>query len=123
MTKDSTWSKKAAFSLHQAVETAYGCFLLVRTLYLPHSHNIKFLRSLSEDLDKRLIAAWPRATRKDERLFKLLKRAYVEARYSEHYDISAKDLDLLTECAQNLGALVEQVCRERLSALKSDAGI
>src|SRR5690606_14044932 len=38
----------AAFTLHQAVERAYICFLLVRTLYFPRSHNIKFLRSLAE---------------------------------------------------------------------------
>ena len=112
-----SWPNKTAFNLHQAVETAYACFLLVRTFYLPHSHNIRFLRSLSEDLDKRLIAAWPRATKKDERLFKLLKRAYVEARYSEHYEISAEDLETLTKSALDLRTLVEEVYRERLEAL------
>ena len=120
--KDGGFRKHAAFSLHQAVETAYGCFLLVRTFYLPHSHNIKFLRSLSEDLDKRLIPAWPRATKKDERLFKLLKRAYVEARYSEHYEISADDLETLTGHAGELRTIVEEVCRERLEALGDTRG-
>ena len=119
--EDPDYRNYAAFHLHQSVETAYGCFLLVRTLYLPHSHNIKFLRSLSEDLDKRLIPAWPRATKKDERLFKLLKRAYVEARYSEHYEIGAEDLDALTECAQALRAIVEEVCRERLKQIQGCA--
>lgn len=51
------WRKDAAFSLHQATERAYICFLLVRTLYFPRSHNIKFLRSLSEDKEPRLISA------------------------------------------------------------------
>src|SRR5690606_27813516 len=41
--------KRSAFHLHQAVETAYACFLLVHTFYFPRSHNIKFLRSLAED--------------------------------------------------------------------------
>src|SRR5690606_9888346 len=35
---------KAAFDFHQATERLYICFLLVRTLYFPRSHNIKFLR-------------------------------------------------------------------------------
>ena len=48
--------KDAAFSLHQAAERAYICFLLVRTLYFPRSHNIKFLRSLAEDSEPRLLA-------------------------------------------------------------------
>ena len=43
--------------LHQATERVYICFLLVRTLYFPRSHNVKFLRSLSEDKEPRLIAA------------------------------------------------------------------
>jgi hypothetical protein len=66
--------------LHPAVERSYACFLLVRTNYVPRSHNIKFLRSLAEDQDKRLIEAWPRETKVDRRRFELLKRAYVEAR-------------------------------------------
>ena len=42
------YNKDAAFTLHQAAERAYICFLLVRTLYVPRSQNLKFLRSLAE---------------------------------------------------------------------------
>jgi uncharacterized protein len=58
----------------------------------PRTHNLKFLRSLAEDKDRRLVEAWPRETKLDRRLFELLKRAYVEARYSDAYAISADDL-------------------------------
>lgn len=68
---------KAAFDFHQATERLYICFLLVRTLYFPRSHNIKFLRSLSEDKDPRLVEAWHRETRQDRSRFERLKRAYV----------------------------------------------
>lgn len=115
---DRDWRNKAAFALHQATETAYACFLLVRTLYFPRSHNIKFLRSLAEDNEPRLIAAWPRETKLDRRRFELLKRAYVEARYSANYEISREDLDALTGCVQRLRDLVEQVARERLEELR-----
>jgi predicted nucleotidyltransferase/HEPN domain-containing protein len=80
--QDAEWRNNAAFNLHQAAETAYICFLLVRTHYVPRSHNIKFLRSLGEDKEPRLIDSWPRATKLDRRRFELAKRAYVEARYS-----------------------------------------
>ncbi len=119
---DPEWSKTAAFNLHQATETAYACFLLVRTLYFPRSHNIKFLRSLAEDSEPRLIAAWPRATKLDRRRFELLKRAYVEARYSPSYEISREDLDALTGCVRRLRDLVEAVSRERLEELRIAAG-
>lgn len=110
--------KNAAFNLHQAVETAYACILLVSTLYFPRSHNIKFLRSLAEDVDKRLIDAWPRDDRLDRLRFELLKRAYVEARYSDHYDASPEDLAALTVSATRLRDIVVTVCRERLEALR-----
>lgn len=117
------WRNKAAFNLHQATETAYACFLLVRTLYFPRSHNIKFLRSLAEDSEPRLIEAWPRESRVDRRRFELLKRAYVEARYSESYEISPDDLDALSTSVRALRNIVETVSRERVEALRSNAGL
>ena len=113
--------KDAAFTLHQAVERAYICFLLVRTLYFPRSHNIKFLRSLAEDHEPRLIAAWPRERRIDRRRFQLLKRAYVEARYSTAYEISVEELNAILDCVRTLRGIVEQVSRERLTELQTTA--
>lgn len=115
------YRRHAAFNLHQATEAAYACFLLVRTLYFPRSHNIKFLRSLAEDKEPRLIDAWPRATKLDRRRFELLKRAYVEARYSASYAIEATDLAALTSSVRRLREIVEEVSRERLDQLRAAA--
>ena len=118
---DEGFRKLAAFSLHQAVETAYACFQLVHTFYFPRAHNIKFLRSLAEDVDTRLVEAWPREQRTDRRRLELLKRAYVEARYSDQYDASAEDLDWLTARARILRDLVADLCQSRIAELKSKA--
>jgi predicted nucleotidyltransferase/HEPN domain-containing protein len=115
------WLSKAAFELHQATERLYICFLLVRTLYFPRSHNIKFLRSLAEDIEPRLIDSWPRATKLDRRRFELLKRAYVEARYSASYAIGTADLEALTSSVRRLRDIVEEVSRERLDQLRAAA--
>jgi uncharacterized protein len=120
---DAEWAKNAAFNLHQASETAYASYLLVRTLYFPRSHNIKFLRSLAEDKEARLIAAWPRENRVDRRRFELVKRAYVEARYSASYEISNDDLTEIAASVRALRDIVEQVSLERLSELRSEAGV
>jgi uncharacterized protein len=112
------WRNKAVFNLHQATETAYACFLLVHTLYFPRSHNIKFLRSLSEDKEPRLIEVWPRTTRLDRRRFELLKRAYVEARYAPSYDIGTDDLSALATTVRILRASVDDLCAKRLSELR-----
>ena len=114
--------RDAAFMLHQATERLYICFLLVRTLYFPRSHNIKFLRSLSEDKEPRLVDAWPRASRVDRSRFERLKRAYVEARYSTSYAITNDDLDALAASIERLRAIVVEVSEERLVELKSQAG-
>ncbi|MCB4861716.1 HEPN domain-containing protein [Sphingobium sp. PNB] len=119
---DIDWKRKAAFNFHQAAETAYACFLLVRTLYFPRSHNIKFLRSLAEDIETRLISAWPRGTRAERRLFELLKRAYVEARYSAAYDINAEDLEAIARSVRMLRDAVEISACERIEQLRVDAG-
>lgn len=121
--QEANWRRKAAFNLHQAVETAYACFLLVHTFYFPRSHNIKFLRSLAEDMDTRLVEAWPREQRFDRRRFELLKRAYVEARYSDQYDASADDLDWLMTRAHCLRDLVAHLCRSRISELNAKAQV
>lgn len=114
-------ANKTAFLLHQAVEHYYICFLLVRTLYFPRSHNIKFLRSLSEDKEPRLVEAWPRDTKLDRARFERLKRAYVEARYSASYEISGADLEALAASVARLREIVVALSTERLEELKRAA--
>lgn len=115
---DLEWRKAAAFSLHQAVEKIYACFLLTSTFYFPRSHNIKFLRSLAEGKEQQLIEAWPRSGKAVRRRFELLKRAYVEARYSTNYDIGIEDLDALYANAKRLRDIVTEVCLQYIRNLR-----
>lgn len=108
---------KAVFLLHQYVECLYTTLLLTLTNYNPHSHNIKFLRSQCERIDERLIDVWPNE-RPWKRHFELLKRAYIEARYSPHYEIKPEELKWLSERAKVLESLIGEICGERLAELK-----
>jgi predicted nucleotidyltransferase/HEPN domain-containing protein len=112
---------EAAFQLHQAVERLYHCVLLVLSLHSPKSHKLNFLRSQAEQLDASLISAWPRVTRFEQRCFELLRRAYVHARYSPHYKITAEELAWLDERVTVLQGLVKATCEERLRALRTGA--
>ncbi|MNV85952.1 hypothetical protein D3C71_1799430 [compost metagenome] len=94
---------------------------MTHTFYFPRSHNIKFLRSLAEDSDKRLAAAWPREQRADRRRFELLKRAYVEARYSDQYDVDAEDLTLQLVSVVQLRDLVAATGEDRIAELARGA--
>ncbi|MBV1686466.1 HEPN domain-containing protein [Novosphingobium sp. G106] len=113
--------KDAAFLMHQAAERLYHCVLLVSTFYTPHNHNLAFLRTQAERLDLRLVDAWPRDTRKERATFEKLKEAYVKARYSKHYRISAEELAWLDERVEALGQIVHVICSEQIAALEARA--
>ncbi len=110
--------KESAFQLHQAVEHAYRAFLLTLTHYAPRHHDIEKLRSDAERVNRRLVPVWPRYYRRDQRLFQLLKDAYVKARYSPHYVITEKELDWLGAQVAELHKLIERKCKNRFATLK-----
>lgn len=111
--------KKAAFLLHQATENLYHCVLLVVTFYTPHVHNVGFLRTQAERLDRRLVDVWPSDTRRERGIFQKLKDAYVKARYSKHYRISEDELAWLGARIEELGQVVHTVCAERIAELET----
>ncbi len=115
---DQSFSKEAAFLLHQTTETLYHCVLLVCTFYSPHVHNLGFLRTQAERIDMRLVDAWPRELKSDRSRFEKLKEAYVKARYSKHYRISEDELRWLVKRVEDLGQAVHAICPERIAALE-----
>lgn len=110
--------KRAAFLLHQATESLYHCVLLVCTFYTPHVHNLGFLRTQAERIDPRLIDVWPRETKAERSRFEKLKEAYVKARYSKHYRVTAEELAWLGERIETLGRVVEVICVEQVEQLE-----
>lgn len=113
--------KESAFQLHQATERLYGCLLLTLTFYTPYNHNIAFLRSLAEGLDRRLYGMWPESTHRERSMFQKLKEAYTKARYSKHYKISEEELTWLAERVEELGRVVHQVCSDKIAELEAAA--
>lgn len=110
--------KKAAFDLHQAAERLYQGLLLTLTFYTPYNHNIAFLRSLAEGLDRRLYGVWPEASHSERAMFQKLKEAYTKARYSKHYKINEEELNWLGARVEELGRAVHQVCTDKIAELE-----
>ena len=79
------------------------------------------MRTQAENVDPRLFDAWPRGEKRERAMFEKLKEAYVKARYSKHYRISAEELDWLGERVSVLAGIVETVCRERIAQLENTA--
>ena len=113
--------KEAAFQLHQATERFYHCLFLVRTLYSPKTHNLNQLRQLTEDVEPRLKAVWPRDTKFERRCYELLREAYVKARYSRSYRITAEQLEWLSSRVERLQRIVREVSEERIATLAEAA--
>lgn len=110
----------AAFQLHQAIEHAYSTVLLVLKNYGPPTHNLRSLRGLGEELDRRLTEAWPRDQHRYVAWFNSINEAYVKARYSKHYQISEEALAFLIERTGVLHDLVKTVCEDHLATLASE---
>src|SRR3546814_9497728 len=83
-----------------------------------YNHNIAFLRSLAEGLDRRLYGIWPETNRRERSMFQKLKEAYTKARYSKHYKISEDELTWLGERVEELGRAVHQVCSDKIAELE-----
>jgi HEPN domain-containing protein len=114
-------TKLAAFLMHQATERYYHCALLVCTFYSPHVHNLAFLRTQAEKIDRRLIEVWPREMKADRSRFEKLKEAYIKARYSKHYCISEDELLWLGSRVEALAAIVDAICTDRIAQLEETA--
>ncbi|UTY46677.1 nucleotidyltransferase and HEPN domain-containing protein [Sinorhizobium fredii] len=118
MKDDPEWAKDAAFTLHQSIERLYSTLLLTLTNYSPPSHNLKFLRGLAEDHDRRLVDSWPRDQHRFTAWYNILNEAYVKARYSKHFEITDEALAWLFERTEHLRRTVILICKERLAELE-----
>lgn len=115
------WSKEAAFLLHQAAERYYHTLFLVLTLYSPKTHSLNQLRKLAEGLDPILALVWPGQNKFERRCYELIREAYVKARYSRHYHITAEQLAWLEERISVLREMVRERCEKRLAELQAAA--
>ncbi|MES2826172.1 MAG: HEPN domain-containing protein, partial [Pseudomonadota bacterium] len=107
--------RNAAFQLHQATEHCFASLLLVLTNYKPYTHNLIRLNSLTISQNARIAEVFPQDTKMYRSRFQLLKKAYVEARYSMHYKISLEELTWLGERVRHLQELTEMLCKEKIA--------
>jgi predicted nucleotidyltransferase/HEPN domain-containing protein len=104
----------SVFELHQAVERYYCTILLVFTNYKPKSHDIEKLGKMAAAHEQKLLTVFPRGAPRERRMFKLLKKAYVDARYNEDYEITKKELQWLGKRVSRLQKLTESLCVKKI---------
>ena len=113
--------KIAAFQLHQATERFYAAALMVSVGGKPKIHNLETLSKIIVYYHPEFMKIFPRQTTKEDRLFKLLKDAYIDARYKKEYKITQEELEYLAKRVEKLRDLVEKTCKSIIEKLKSQA--
>jgi predicted nucleotidyltransferase/HEPN domain-containing protein len=111
--------KIAAFELHQAVERFYSAILLVFTNYRPKIHDLETLTHMVGGCDPAFLTVFPQATPEQKEAFDLLRRAYIEARYSSAYKITKEQLEYLAQRVTKLQDLTKKICEARIEAYLS----
>jgi len=109
---------EAAFQLHQVTESLYGTVLLVFTRYKPSTHDLESLGQRVGSIEPKFLSIFPKATKEEKDCFKLLRKAYVDARYKPSYSIKKEQLEWLAERVTLLKELTEQLCREKIESYR-----
>ena len=87
----------AAFMLHQSAEQALRTLIKTGTGYHANTHSIDRLVRYASLVSYQIRDILSQNTEQEKRLFNLLQKAYIDARYQPDYKISTEDLLLLTE--------------------------
>jgi HEPN domain-containing protein len=104
----------AAFMLHQAAEQALIVLLKIMTGLHLNTHSIDRLIRCCALISDKFSGIFPRNNEKNERLFQLIQKAYIDTRYKEDYCICIDNLLILTERVRALEKLVKDVCSSSL---------
>lgn len=104
----------AAFNLHQAAERYVASLLLAHTGYRPKTHDLKSLLEWCEEIDEDIWKIFlPGIDAAEERrLFELLRKSYVDARYEKGFEVTKEELSLLAKSVELL--------KERVVSLSED---
>lgn len=107
------------FILNQTAEKFYGGVLLVYTGYKPKTHRIKAYRKYAKHISDNLyhVFRYPPTDSEENRLFKILNDAYIDARYKDDYYIAPSDLKNLISKVEELEAVVTDLCERRINYL------
>ena len=106
--------KMASFMMHQACENYFYAIRLSYTMRNSKQHNLDKLLSSVKKYSDDLIKIFPRNTKEEDRLFELIRIAYIEARYNPNFSVTSDDIEALIPKVEGLGNIARQICEERI---------
>jgi hypothetical protein len=90
--------------------------LLVFRGYKGKTHNIKTLGRQAGSCDPAFLKVFPQGTAEQKRRFKLLLKAYIDARYKASYRITKAELEYPAKRVKLLQKLTKKICTERVDS-------
>lgn len=113
--------KELLFVIRQGVENFYAGLSLIYRGYKPKNHSLDEFRDLtkviSDDLNNIfLISESP----EEVRIYEILQRSYIDARYSLEYTLDQNDLINIIKKAEKLEIIATQLCQEKIDSLLAD---
>lgn len=115
--------KLCSFNLHQACENYYYAIRLTFALRNNKQHNLSKLSSTTRRYSDDLSTVFPQNTPEEKRLFKLLKAAYVDARYNPHFVVTKEDIDALIPKVELLRDITKRICEEKIKEYGEQSNI
>ncbi len=112
----------AVFMLHQAVE--HACIALIRIYmgYRATTHKLGKLLAIVENFSFHSVTVFPRSTADEVKLFAVLEKAYVDARYKAEYSVQAGTINTLLAQVNKFLQIAEHLCVEKLNTSENSIG-
>lgn len=99
--------KLSAFMLHQVTEQILRAMLIINTGLRINTHSIDRLISCCSMFCPQLVDVFNRNNEREEKLFSLFNKAYIDTRYKDDYTITYEQLSVLTEKVKMIKQLFE----------------
>ncbi|KAB7616160.1 HEPN domain-containing protein [Amylibacter sp. SFDW26] len=117
---DDNENNQSAFYLHQAAENLLTCAVLVLTDERPKTHDLAKLWNRCKGRDNAFTEIFNLGDPWQANCFKLLRDAYIEARYKKEYSIEADQLRYLIDRVTVLRDVTDRVCKDYIAGLGAD---
>src|SRR5690606_37198227 len=110
--------KELLFVIRQGVENFYAGLSLIYRGYKPKNHNLDEFRDLTKVISDDLNNIFLNSNNAEEiRIYEILRRSYIDARYSLEYTLDQNDLINIIKKAEKLESIATQLSQEKIDSL------
>jgi len=102
--------------LHQACENAFVASSLVFKEDRRKFHDLNKLEKEVAPLEPTFLRSFPKETEREEYIFKLILKAYIDGRYKKYYQVTEEELAEMATMVKNFHKLVEKLCKEKIES-------